>query len=81
LAWSLAARGKRGDAVARYRQALTLLPDGQQPLWAENACAELAILVEQESPKSSGATWAECLRRFPSGVHAASARSRINSTR
>jgi ferric-dicitrate binding protein FerR (iron transport regulator) len=81
LAWSLSARGKRGEAIDRYRQALNLLPDGQQPLWAENACAELAILVEQDRPKDSSLTWAECLRRFPNGVHAASARSRVHSTR
>jgi ferric-dicitrate binding protein FerR (iron transport regulator) len=81
LAWSLSARGKRSEAVARYRQALTLLPDGQQPLWAENACAELAILVEQDRPRDATATWAECLRRFPDGVHAALARSRVHSQR
>ena len=81
LAWSLAARGKRGPAIDRYRRALALLPEGQQPLWAENACAELALLVQQESPKASADTWKECLRRFPDGVHAASARSRIHSTR
>ncbi len=81
LAWSLSARGKRSDAVQRYRQALTLLPEGQQPLWAENACAELALLVEQESPRDSRSTWAECLRRFPDGVHATLARSRAHSPR
>lgn len=81
LAWSLSARGKRGEAIVRYRKALALLPEGQQPLWAENACAELAILVQQESPKESAGVWAECLRRFPDGVHAALARSRVHSLR
>lgn len=81
LAWSLSARGKRGEAVARYRQALGLLPEGQQPLWAENACAELAILVEQASPKDARPAWTECVRRFPNGVHSALARSRVHSTR
>jgi len=81
LAWSLSARGKRTDAIERYRQALTLLPEGQQTLWAENACAELAILVEQDSPRDSRSIWAECLRRFPDGVHAALARSRVHSTK
>ena len=81
LAWSLSARGKRGEAIGRYRQALALLPDGQQVLWAENACAELAILVQQESPKDSADTWADCLRRFPVGVHARLARSRVQSTK
>ncbi len=80
LAWSLSARGKRGEAIKRYRQALTLLPEGQQPLWAENACAELAILVEQESPRDAAPAWTECLRRFPDGVHSALARSRLHAT-
>jgi ferric-dicitrate binding protein FerR (iron transport regulator) len=81
LAWSLAARGKRNPAIDRYRRALALLPEGQEPLWAENACAELALLVQQVSPNESADTWKECLRRFPDGVHAASARSRVRSTK
>ncbi len=79
LAWSLSARGKRGEAIDRYRQALALLPVADRPLWAENACAELAILVQQQSAKDSRAVWAECLRRFPAGVHASLARSRLSS--
>jgi ferric-dicitrate binding protein FerR (iron transport regulator) len=81
LAWSLSARGKHQEAIQRYRQALTLLPERQQPLWAENACAELALLVEQESPREGTRTWAECLRRFPDGVHAGLARARALSGR
>lgn len=81
LAWSLSARGKRGEAIQRYRQVMTLLPEGVQPLWAENACAELAILIEQERPRDSSSTWAECLRRFPEGVHAGLARSRAHLTK
>ena len=76
LAWSLSARGKRKEAIARYRQALEILPQGKRPLWAENACAELAILVELERPRDTAATWAECARRFPNGVHARAARAR-----
>ena len=81
LAWSLSARGRRGEAIQRYQQALSLLPETQQPLWAENACAELAILEQQERPEDASHTWAECLRRFPNGVHAALARSRVRSTK
>jgi tetratricopeptide (TPR) repeat protein len=81
LAWSLSARGKRSEAITRYRQSLTMLPGSLRPLWAENACAELAILVQQESPQKSAAIWAECLRRFPDGVHAGLARSRVHSTK
>lgn len=81
LAWSLSARGKRSEAITRYRQALALLPESLRPLWAENACAELAILVQQGNPQQSAGVWAECLRRFPDGVHAALARSRVHSTK
>lgn len=81
FAWSLSARGKRSEAITRYRQSLTMLPESLRPLWAENACAELAILVRQESPQKSAAIWAECLRRFPDGVHAGLARSRVHSTK
>ena len=81
LAWSLSARGKRSEAIQRYRQVMTLLPEGLRPLWAENACAELAILIEQQSPRDSSPPWAECLRRFPDGVHAGLARSRAHSSK
>jgi hypothetical protein len=81
LAWSFSGRGKRDEAIDRYRQALKLLPEDQRPLWAENACAELAFLVQQKTPKTGPAVWAECLRRFPEGVHAGLARARANSSR
>jgi ferric-dicitrate binding protein FerR (iron transport regulator) len=81
LAWSLSARGKRGEAIQRYRQVMRLLPEGPGPLWAENACAELAILIEQESPQGSVSAWTECLRRFPDGVHAGLARSRAHPSK
>ncbi len=81
LAWLLSSRGKRREAIPRYRQALALLPEGVQPLWAENACAELAILIEQDTPKNAPPVWAECLRRFPDGVHAAVARARAHSSK
>ena len=35
LAWSLSARGKRSEAIDRYRGALVLLPEGARPLWAD----------------------------------------------
>jgi len=81
LAWSLSARGKRSEAIQRYRQVMALLPEGLGPLWAENACAELAILIEQESPRDSSSTWTECLRRFPDGVHAGLARARAHPSK
>jgi ferric-dicitrate binding protein FerR (iron transport regulator) len=77
LARSAAARGRHAEAIGLYRQALALLPAGKAPLWCENACAELAFLVEQETPKKAVAAWSECLTRFPSGMHAELARSHI----
>jgi ferric-dicitrate binding protein FerR (iron transport regulator) len=77
LARSAAARGRYAKAIGLYRQALALLPAGKAPLWGENACAELAFLVEQETPKMAVAAWSECLTRFPSGMHAELARSHI----
>jgi transmembrane sensor len=79
LAWSLAGSGDRRGAVARYRQALALLPATQSPLWAENACAGLALLLEQEEPAEGAAAWSQYLRRFPRGVHASLARTRAAS--
>jgi ferric-dicitrate binding protein FerR (iron transport regulator) len=81
LAWSSWGRGQREQAIERYRLALSLLPDGQRPLWAENACAELAILVQQKSAKDGAAVWAECLRRFPEGAHTGLARARADMIR
>jgi ferric-dicitrate binding protein FerR (iron transport regulator) len=81
LAWLLSSRGKRDAAIQHYRQALALLPEGVQPLWAENACAELAILVERVTPKDAPSAWRECLRRFPDGVHTALARTRAHSSK
>jgi len=77
LARSAAGRGRRAEAIRLYREALALLPAGKSPLWGENACAELAFLVEQETPGRAMAAWSECLTRFPGGMHAELARSHI----
>lgn len=76
LAWTLSARGRHDEALRCYQRALALLPEGEHSLWAENACAELALLAEQQSPRRSARAWTECLRRFPDGVHATLASSR-----
>ncbi len=81
LAWSLAATGNRRAAIERYRQALQTLPASLTPLWADNACAELSLLLEQEEPAGAAAAWGECLRRFPDGVHASLARARLSADR
>ena len=80
-AWSIAARGKPAEAIELYRRALVLLPEGSQPLWAENACAELAMLVERQTPKNAPEIWADCLRRFPNGVHTDLVRPRARSNK
>jgi ferric-dicitrate binding protein FerR (iron transport regulator) len=72
-----AARSKFPEAIRLYREALALLPAGSSPLWGENACAELAFLVEQEAPKKAVAAWSDCLARFPTGMHAELARAHI----
>ena len=77
FAWSLAARGKRSQAIAHYRQAMDLLPEGARFLWADNACAELALLVSEVEPGEASSAWRAYLRRFPSGVHAALARTKL----
>jgi len=78
LARTAAARGRHAEAISLYREALALLPAGKAPLWGENACAELAFLVEQATPKEAVTAWLECLNRFPSGMHAELARSHIH---
>ena len=78
LARSAAGRGMHSEAIRLYRKALALLPAERVPLWGENACAELAFLVEQETPQKAVAAWSECLTRFPSGMHAELARSHIH---
>jgi ferric-dicitrate binding protein FerR (iron transport regulator) len=77
LAWKMSRDGDRSGALASYRRALALLPSGRAPLWADNACAQLALLEEGESPEAGRAGWRRYLDRFPGGVHAATARSRI----
>jgi tetratricopeptide (TPR) repeat protein len=77
LARSAAARGRHVEAISLYREALALLPAGKAPLWGENACAELAFLVEQATPKKAATAWLDCLSRFPNGMHAELARSHI----
>ncbi len=76
LAWALAGTGDRAGAIEQYRRSLALLPEGERPLWADNACAERALLLERETPAEALAAWGQCLRLFPDGVHAARARTR-----
>jgi tetratricopeptide (TPR) repeat protein len=76
-AWSLAAGGRRSAAVEAYRKAMSLLPAGEHPLWAENAAAELALLLEQEDPDEAAAAWRAYLDRFAEGLHAGVARARL----
>jgi ferric-dicitrate binding protein FerR (iron transport regulator) len=77
LAWKQLRDGDRSGALRSYRRALSLLPPAAAPLWADNACAQLAVLVEREAPSESAAAWQAYLVRFPTGVHAARARDRL----
>jgi ferric-dicitrate binding protein FerR (iron transport regulator) len=77
LGWKLSRGGNRAGAVESYRRALELLPADRAPLWADNACARLALLEESEGAATRAAAWRRCLERFPTGVHASTARSRL----
>jgi len=76
-AWAAAAAGEREVAVRLYRRALELLPAGEAPTWADNAVAELALLLEARDPAAAVAGWRDYLARFPQGLHAAQARERL----
>jgi ferric-dicitrate binding protein FerR (iron transport regulator) len=80
-AWAAAARGDRKGAIDRYREALGTLPVGERALWADNAAAELALLLEGEDPAAAAAAWSGYLRRFPEGVHSSLARARAEEAR
>jgi ferric-dicitrate binding protein FerR (iron transport regulator) len=77
LAWKLSRDGDRAGALRSYRRALELLPAAAAPLWADNACAQLALLVERDDPRARDEAWRRYLDRFPGGVHAAMARDRL----
>ena len=77
LGWKMSRDGNRAGAAESYRRALALLPADRTPLWADNACARLALLEESAGAAARAAAWRRYLHRFPDGVHAATARSRI----
>jgi hypothetical protein len=76
-AWKLSRDGDRDGALRAYRRALALLPAGVAPLWADNASAQLALLIEREDPKQGASAWRSYLARFPGGVHAVMAQERL----
>jgi hypothetical protein len=77
LGWKMSRDGNRAGAAQSYRRALAMLPADRTPLWADNACARLALIEEGEGAPARTAAWRRYLDRFPAGVHAATARSRI----
>jgi transmembrane sensor len=81
LAWKLLRDGDRAGARERYRRALALLPPHLSPLWADNASAQLALLLEGHDPRAAAAAWRGYLDRFPLGVHAELARERLVTER
>jgi hypothetical protein len=78
--WTLSGRGDTAAAIDRFRRALALLPPGMTPLWADNAGAQLALLLERTGSGAAEA-WSGYLQRFPEGTHAALARDRLSSAR
>jgi ferric-dicitrate binding protein FerR (iron transport regulator) len=77
LAWRLSATGRIGEAIDDYRRALSFPTVGDPPLWADNAAAQLALVLERNDPAGAVAAWHEYVGRFPGGVHAEMARLRI----
>jgi ferric-dicitrate binding protein FerR (iron transport regulator) len=77
LAWRLSATGRTKEAIDCYRRALVVHTDGDAPLWADNAAAQLALVLERQDPAGAAPAWHEYLERFPGGVHAEIARLRI----
>jgi hypothetical protein len=77
LAWRLSATARTDEAIDCYRRALSALADGDPPLWADNAAAQLALVLERKDPAGAATAWHEYLGRFPGGVHAEIARLRI----
>jgi ferric-dicitrate binding protein FerR (iron transport regulator) len=73
--WRRLAQGDDGAAIESFRAALSLLPVAASPLWAENAHAQLALLLERSG--AAAAVWRNYLIRFPGGTHAALARKRL----
>jgi predicted Zn-dependent protease len=79
LAWIERGRGRAVEAAALYQRALADLPAETSPVWAQDACAEWALLAEKSG--SGASAWHECLRRFPAGAHAGLARQRLGEPR
>lgn len=79
LAWASASRGDRAGAIVLYRRALAELPLSERPLWADNASAELALLLEQADAGAAVSAWRAYLERFPGGVHADLARKHLGA--
>jgi hypothetical protein len=80
VGWKLSAQGDGRAALERFRRALALLPPPAAPLWADNAAAQLALLVERTGGPAASA-WHDYLTRFPDGAHRALARQRLASRR
>jgi hypothetical protein len=82
LAWQRQASGDRAGALLEYRRALAAAPPGARPVWADNAAAELALLLEHGGDTvGAGEAWKSYLARFPEGTHADQARRRLGRER
>jgi len=82
LAWQRQASGDRAGALVEYRRALAAGPPGARPVWADNAAAELALLLEHGGdPAAAREAWESYLARFPEGTHADQARRHLRRER
>jgi hypothetical protein len=77
LGWKHFEDGDHAGAARYFHMALAELPDGAVPLWADNAWAQSALVVEQSDGRAAAEAWRQYLRRFPSGSHASLARARL----
>jgi ferric-dicitrate binding protein FerR (iron transport regulator) len=77
FAWQLSRQGDRAGALVAYRRALSMLPAEARPAWADNACAQMALLTERENPRAGAPAWRLYLERFPRGIHVSMARDRL----
>ena len=84
LALAALARRGAGDvegALDLYARALEGDDATPLPLWADNAAAERAQLMEKVDARKARALWLEYLTRFPQGTHSSLAQSRLGAAR
>jgi len=82
LGWVRQASGDRAGALSEYQRALSAAPPGSRPVWADNAAAELALLLERGGDVAGARdAWKTYLARFPDGIHVQQARRHLGRGR